>query len=399
MKKSTAIHCHRANNASGCQMSGRSRREKSTSYFPILKWRHKELAALSYLDQIDADYITPVFELPPEQWDFDIGRPSEDLRAKYARFGIHLSAAWKNRRCAIDSPYLSASPSTGGGHILNLVFEQARSWGCVAFPVFGLHCDEAYLHAVKRVQILDGHGACLRLQIEDVDETVFMRMQRTLQAVAAQPSNCDLLIDFGANAPLSASCHVTSVSALLASVPFLDDWRNVIVARTSIPAALPHDLYWPRGDVDRYEWSGYLSAASAPSQNGIDISYSDYGVVHPSSEMVDPRLIGRDLSLVYARDDHWSVYAPRGAGAYEIESIARACCSDGIADQTLVDTRSSCWADAQIQRLAVGQDAELAHAIWPQLATNRHLSVVARQLANQRFTGTDFINRCTTSDR
>ena len=366
-------------------MSDHRQRSDSDSYFPILKWRHKKLAALSYLDEADADYITPVFELPPELWNFDIGRPSEDLRAKYARFGMHLSAAWKNRRCAIDSPYLSASPAAGGTHILDLVFEQARSWGCVAFPVFGLHCEEAYLLAVKRAQVLDGHGACLRLQIEDIDETVLMRLQQVLQMAAAQPSICDLLIDFGANAPVSVSCHVASVIGLLASIPFLDEWRNVIVARASIPAALPHDMYRPSGEVGRHEWSGYLRASVALSQSRADnISYSDYGVAHPNSEMVDPRLIGRDLSLIYARDDHWSVYAPQGVGASAMKDIALGCCSDSIGDLGTAEIRSLCWADTQIRRLAAGLDAELAHAVWPRLATNRHLSMVARLLSTQR---------------
>ena len=378
-------------------MPGASRGKSSTSYFPILKWRYKELAALSYLDEAEADYVVPVFELPPEQWNFDIGRPSEDLRAKYARFGIHLSAAWRNRLCAIDSPYLSESSSANSGHILDLVFEQARTWGCVAYPVFGLQCGEAYLHAVKRAHLLDGHGACLRLRVEDVDETAFVRVHQTLHAVGVQPSACDLLIDFGADAPPSASNYVTSATALLASVPFRDHWRNVIVARTSMPPALPHDLYWPRGDVDRHEWSGYLSATTSMSQSRVDISYSDYGVAHPSSEMVDPRLIGRDLSLVYAYHDHWDVYAPRGGGADEMERIARTCCRDSAPEQRNVNARASCWADTQLQRLATGVGAELAHTFWPQLSTNRHLSVVARQLANPQLTGSDTRSRCTTN--
>lgn len=381
-------------------MPASSRRNSSTSYFPILKWRHKELAALSYLDEADADYVVPVFELPPEQWNFDIGRPSEDLRAKYARFGINLSAAWKNRFCAIDSPYLaesSSATSATSGHILDLVFEQARTWGCVAYPVFGLQYGAAYLHAVKRAHLLDGHGACLRLRVDDIDETALARVQQTLHAVAVQPSACDLLIDFGADAPTSALNYVTSINALLASAPFLEQWRNVIVARTSMPPALPHDLYWPRGDVERHEWSGYVGATTAISRSRIDISYSDYGVAHPSSEMVDPRLIGRDLSLVYAYDDHWRIYAPRGGGANEMEKIARHCSWDSVAEQMPSYARSPCWADTQIQRLASGVGTEHAHTVWPQLSTNRHLSVVARQLANPQLARSDARNRYATS--
>ena len=378
-------------------MPGASRGKSSTAYFPILKWRHKELAALSYLNEADADHIVPVFELPPEQWNFDMGRPSEDLRAKYARFGINLSAAWRNRLCAIDSPYLLESSSANSGHILDLVFEQARTWGCMAYPVFGLQYGEAHLRAVRRAHLLDGYGACLRLRVEDMDETTLLRLHLALEAVLVQPSACDLLLDFGADAPHSASNYVSSVTAVLASVPILDQWRNVIVARTSMPPALPHDLFWPRGDVNRHEWSGYCSATTSMSQRRIEISYSDYGVAHPSSEMVDPRLIGRDLALVYAYHNHWDVYAPCGGGADEIERIARTCCRDSASAQIPTNAVSSCWADTQIQRLATGVDAGLAHTVWPQLSTNRHLSVVARQLANTQLTGRENMQRCATS--
>ena len=114
--------------------------------------------------------------------------------------------------------------------------------------------------------------------------------------------------------------------------------------------------------------------------------------------MVDPRLIGRDLSLVYAREDHWNVYAPRGGGASEMERIARNCCCESAADHGPPDARSSCWADTQIQRFAAGVSTELAHSVWLQLSTNRHLSVVARQMANPQLTSSDAMNRCATSD-
>ena len=361
-----------------------SRRKCSGGYFPILKWRHRELAALSYLDVADADCITPIFELPPEQWNFDIGRPSENLRIKYANLGIQLLASWKNRRCAIDAPYIDTTSRRSGAELLDFVFHQARSWGCTAIPVFGWQRGEPYLRAVKRALALDGNGACLRLHIEDADSSLALRVQDALDVIALKRSDCDLVIDFGASVPMSPANYVTAIQSAFTHIPHLATWRNVIIARTSIPAALPQDMFWPRGRVDRQEWTGFLDASRAALRGLEGISYSDYGVVHPNSEMVDPRLIGRDISLVYARDGFWSIYAPNCVGTNAIESIALTCFQDMLADTQAKDIRSECWADSQIRRLALGLNLEQAQIIWPQLATNRHLSVVGRQLTDLR---------------
>ena len=376
-----------------------SRRKYSGGYFPILKWRHRELAALSHLDVAAADCITPIFELPPEQWNFDFGRPSENLRVKYANLGIHLLASWKNRRCAIDAPFLEITLGGSDAELLDFVFHQARSWGCIAIPVFGWQRTASYLQAVKRAIAVDGHGACLRLHVEDVDSSLALRVKDALDAIALKRSDCDLVIDFGARAPLSAASHVAAIETAFAHIPHLSTWRNVIIASTSIPAALPHDMFWPRGDLDRLEWSGFIEALCGARSGGFDISYSDYGVVHPNSEMVDPRLIGRDLSLVYAREGFWSVYAPNSIGTYAIENIALTCYRDMLADTHMNDVRSECWADKQIRRLAQSWNPEQAQLIWPQLATNRHLSVVGRQLGELRRIGSEVIDPRTAMHR
>lgn len=378
-------------------MASIGRTSGSACYFPILKWRHRELAALGHLDDADADRIVPIFELPPEQWNFDTGCPAEDIRLKYARFGISLSAAWKNRRCAIDSPYLTESPFDKNRHILDLVFEQARTWGCNAMPVFGLGSTEGYLRAVKRAHLIDGLGACLRLRVEDMHGSLEERVLDALLAAAMGSFNCDLIIDFGADAPSSVMQYVSEVTSAASRIPFLNKWRSVILARTSMPAALPHDLYWPRGDISRLEWSGYLAATRTLGSRGVRVSYADYGVAHPSAEMVDPRLIGRETSLVYARQHGWDVYAPQAGRESEIGLLAKTCSDDGLAQCGSANGQALSWADAQIRRLAFCGDADGTRTIWPQIATNRHLSVVARQLANQPSAMEHNISSCNLS--
>jgi hypothetical protein len=41
----------------------------SPHYVPVLRWKQAERLALSYLDDVDKDGMTPLVELPPRYFD------------------------------------------------------------------------------------------------------------------------------------------------------------------------------------------------------------------------------------------------------------------------------------------------------------------------------------------
>lgn len=48
-------------------------------YVPVLKWRQGEYLALSRLTATVMDWVTPLFEVPTEAWDFEAEAPAKSL--------------------------------------------------------------------------------------------------------------------------------------------------------------------------------------------------------------------------------------------------------------------------------------------------------------------------------
>ena len=349
-------------------------------YHPVLKWRKRELLALSKLASSDRSNVIPLLELPPAAWDFDLGRPVNNLASLFHGWGSQLASTWGGQQCAIDVPCEWDEWSGLSTLVLDAVFHQARDAGCSAYPVLGLDRSTAFLQSVRRILTVDDRGVCVRLRAATLTEGDVRAIPQLLSAVHAAPEQCDLLLDFEADAPGSVAEFVEACRTIVVRLPFAGRWRSVVLCATSMPAALPFDLYWPQGRIHRRDWQGYLRAQQLLQQSGLTASYGDYAVQHPSAERVDPRLVGRDLTLVYTIADQWLIFAGNSRVAHGIREIALQWQRNhpvGVSEQ---EFEFRCWADDEIVRLASSDVAEPFPETWSQVATNRHISVVSRQL-------------------
>lgn len=351
-----------------------------SAYHPILKWRKRELAALGHLSLADRENVLPVFELPPTPWDFDLGRPVDEALSPLQGIGTQLAGAWGARACAIDAPHLSGADTNLPCVVLDTVFYQARINSCNAIPVIGLDRSDAYLRAASHVLQTDGRGVCIRVRQTHLDADLDARLSKLLAVVGAVATQCHILVDFEANAMQSVNSYSDIVCNSILRLPRLMDWRSLALCCSAMPASLPFDLYWPYGTVPRYDWLGYLCAATTLKRYGLDVAYADYGVHHPNAEMVDPRLVGRELALVYATSESWFIYASCRSDSRGIREIARQWQHHASFRRFENTSFDPCWADIQIKRLMDTDITDRELSLWQKVSTNRHLSVTARQM-------------------
>lgn len=357
------------------------------NYYPILKWRQREVAALKHLLPRDQDNVAPIFELPLEPWDFDTGRPLDRGLLPYQGFGSRLADAWAGRACAVDVPHLGSLGTALQSMVLDSVFHQARANGCRARPVVGLDRSESYVRAVRRIADTDGHGLCIRVRLTDSRDSLDGPLTRLLLALRVMPEQCDLLIDFEGSPMPTVARHAEAVCSIVGGLTLRGAWRTLVLGCTSMPPALPIDLYSPYGIVTRSDWSGYLAALKGLQESvseHVELEFADYGVHHPNAEMIDPRLIGRDLALVYAIDQDWVVFTSRERDASGIREIARAWKRYTTAMHVDGIPEAPCWGDLQVERMCEDEILDTEIALWPRIATNRHLSVVSRQMRRCR---------------
>ncbi len=351
-------------------------------YWPILKWRHRETVALRRLSSEDADSVCPLFELPLGGWDYDTGRPLTVDSSRFRGFGTSLAETWGQRVCAIDSSQLVLEGEALLSVVIDSIFHQARRAGCKVKPVISLCDSESHRRALARVLHTDAAGIVIRLRKSEMSLDWPEQLSSLIYLLGVRPHDCDLIVDFESHANVSVDedDFATELRDVVTKLPDASSWASLVIAGTSIPAAMPFDQYWPHGSLARSEVDNFWRGAAQLAANDLVLHFGDYAVQHPNGEMVDPRLVGRALTLVYATQREWLIFPAPGPDAFGIRHIAREW--KNVIDEIHHERASGghCWADEQLEWIR-DSPVELEELrSWPQIATNRHLSVTARQM-------------------
>ncbi|MCC8444768.1 beta family protein [Xanthomonas cannabis] len=350
-----------------------------THYVPILKFRQGEYLAMGRSSPSIQDWMTPLFELPTEPWDFEEEAPSKSLDEHLSQFGKRLSRNWK-ARCFVDSPYIDGAATVASGtHHLEHIFSLARSEDCVAVPVVGIERDIAYKNAVAAIVAMDRRGACIRLSPDDFTPGISIKISTLLNAIGVTFSECDLIID--ANDDISGSPNSQAVvwSAQIASLPQLSDWRSLTVAGGSFPASLaPASLYRPYKDIERKEWLAYKELLKIRLDRVP--TFGDYSATSPKTFEMDPRLMDPNAKVKYTHGDHWRVVVGNQVkrnGRSQYETLC----------QTLINSLGSGWpgptyshGDEFIHDCAAGK-GNGGSSTWPTVTTSHHAAAAVRNIA------------------
>src|SRR3989339_1278062 len=92
-------------------------------YIPVLKWKQGEYQALSRLTKPIKDNLTPLIEIPPIGYDFETKTARKNIDQHLGDFGRRLKTKWQNRRCFVDTKYISASTRMADeSHFIERIF-------------------------------------------------------------------------------------------------------------------------------------------------------------------------------------------------------------------------------------------------------------------------------------
>jgi hypothetical protein len=352
-------------------------------YVPVLKWRQGEYMALSRLSAAIKDWVTPLFEMPTEAWDFEAEAPAKSLDDHLAKFGVRLKQKWDARRCFLDSPFIDGSKKVASGkHHLVHIFDLARAAGAHPVPVVGLGRASAYVTAVKTIVSQDDRGACLRLTPDDFGSSLHTDIAALISKIGIHVGQCDLVLDCAADITVSAKTQALVWKGLLDQVPSLSGWRSVTVAGTAFPESLPASTFRPTGTTKRYDWLGYKSLIGLLPEGARIPTFGDYAVAHPRTEMIDPRMLDPNAKIKYTINDAWfiamgSQVKKNGRGQY-----ANICKSIVSASPPVFSGASYSYGDKFIEDCAKGIGSTGGTSTWPMVGSNHHVTKVVRDVAS-----------------
>lgn len=352
-------------------------------YVPILKWRQSEYQAIWKLEDAVKDVITPLFEIPKENWDFEKQQAAKSIDDHLATFGKRLKAKWGGRTCFVDSCHLPSDACMADGrHHLSHIFELARSERAAPIPVTGLGRSPAYNAAVKQIVASDMKGACIRLQDDDFDDHLSSNLISLLKRIGAAIDDCDLVIDLGANIVSAEKTQAAVWATLLAQVPRINSWRTLTVSGTAFPAALPSSVFRPHGEAPRYDWLAYKTLVEKMDEGERIPAFSDYVTASTNTEMMDPRMMDPTAKIKYTIDGAWFIalgtqVKKNGRGQYVD------LCKRIVSHKPRVfKGEPYSWGDLYIGKCAQGLESTGGSSTWPSVAVNHHVTFVSEDVAN-----------------
>jgi hypothetical protein len=348
------------------------------NYVPVLKWKMGEYQALSKLSDSVKNKITPLIEIPPVGFDFELSQNRESWESHLGDFGKRLKSKWQSRPCFVDLKWVPDAVRVGSQHPVDFVLGQARAEGCTAIPVVPLSSDRATRQSIRRVVREDGRGVALRISRSDFDsDSISIDIEACLTAVDTPLNETDLVIDMGMPNYVPLKIFVRSLSTVLYELlPTPNRWRSLVIVGSSYPASV---VGLESEFVTRYEWLAYKAFIQSLSPGSRIPTYGDYGAATTDLVELDMRLIKPMAKLRYTTDDKWYIAVGKNVRAHGFEQYRAMC--DKLRKKPFFSGRGFSEADRYIEDCAKGVEKTGNLSTWVWVATNRHVSKVVFDLA------------------
>lgn len=351
-------------------------------YVPVVLTKRGERRALADLSPSVKGGLTPLFEVAPIDWDFNLDEPAKTIDAHLRALGDELAACWGSDRAFIDMRFIEPTERMAdGSHPLDWLIAQANAAGATLLPSVSPGRDAAYRAAAARCVARDERGACVRLATgEWPSATGGAQLDGLLSELAITPAEIDLVLDLAEDVAASSGLALTAVRNELNALPYATEWRTVTITG----AGFPKDLSGVgRGlsVVERTEWTLYQDLLAGAATSVVP-QFGDYGVAHPDPILnIDPRLLSISAAFRYTIEKAWLVAkgelfkGPGGSGKGGAAALPVAA---AIAADSRFAGAAHCAGDAWIAAVpGSGGNPEA----WRRVATTHHLTHVAEAVA------------------
>jgi hypothetical protein len=333
---------------------------------PILPARGGAFRAISAASPLARSRMVPMFDVRAVA--LKGGKTLDGYLDERAR-GIRQ--CWEiDRPVYIDVHDLPLDLRTGSGmQPITFMVESLRAHGYRAVPVTGTQEDRGadYLGAIRQLVSWNEEGVCLRLDREEITDLGLLRsaVTNTLNAIGLSPNSVDVVLDFRHVGRDKVEVLCASALEAVKVIRDLGNFRNVVVAGSSVPDTLPkrtEGVIVRRARRELEVWKSLLQNWPMP--------FSDYAVVgafySPPKGFVNvpPRIRYTTLS------EH--VIRRAGRGDYH-----KICAELVDSDDYLGDTYSI--ADQKFRLASQGKLKTGNAGIWVAYDTNHHLELVSEQ--------------------
>lgn len=354
-------------------------------YVPILKAKQGEFSALRGLGPVSKKALTPLLEVPPVPWDYDLDAPKVTIDEHLEKLPAKVKDAWgSDRRLFLDLWYVKDEAGAGGTYPLVLLFDRLRAEGIQAVPVVGPQYPAAYMAAAAAVIKKDARGACIRLRresLEDADE-ISPALAAVLKAIGLAPKDVDLLLDYEFVGEAGDGWVASVASAQLLTLPHIADWRTLTISGAAFPKDLTALTRNATSLVTRAEWLAWKRLAARRTRLPRMPTFGDYAIAHPDPFEGDGRLMHITAQLRYAITDEWLVFKGQSVRTHPLghDQFYDICAQMATRPEYAGPKFSE--GDRLIDEKAKKIGGPGNPQVWRQIGTSHHLTAVTSQIAS-----------------
>jgi len=331
-------------------------------YTPIVKCKQGELGALALLDATARGRVLPLVE----------------TREGTNQAGA-IATAWPDaQHVALIHPLnLDDSEEAMWAAEIVALFEALRASNTTVAPVATTDDSAATVAALAQVVAIDGRGACIRVDAEEIAlasaATVAGEINQLVADLKLGYDQCDLLLDVGLIRD-SVVARVATAEAGLRVLPNVADWRNVVCGFSAFPESLGEIA--TKGGVTQISRDDAIAYAALVARQPDRLpNYADYTVGTPFYADVPWAPVP---AIRYAESDNWMVHrgSTRQNRSAQYVQLAR----DVVAAPYFAGAAVSAG-DRYLADVAAGRDGPGNPMTYVRAATSRHVACVLDRLS------------------
>ncbi len=353
-------------------------------YVPLLRARMGELNALAELGTPSRAKMTPLFDIPGLQWDYEKEAPAKPIDEHIPGIAGKIQKVWGDATCFIDLLEVDGELMVSGTHPLMVLFQEASELGMSAIPVVGIQRSTKYLNSVRDVIRRSQRGVCIRVDNNDLENPGALSngLNELLSFLGLTRQQCDLIFDLKFIMPETRGPLVFAMNTILSLLPGIEAWRTLTLAGSSFPDSLMNVPSGTLYQLPRVEWDLWTTIVNRGGVPRLP-TYGDYAISNPSpsGEGVDPRIMRMSANLRYTLDNSWLLLKGRNVRDHGYEQF-RDLCRMLVESDGLFKGKDFSWGDNYIYEAAMNAGGPGNATTWRKVGTSHHLAQVKHQLAN-----------------
>ena len=345
-------------------------------YFPMLKAKEGEFGALSELTEEVKSLIFPLIDIFSDS--------NGTLEKRLPKIAKKISTSWgSDRSIFIDQFGIDLKERVSEKeHPLTFIFDKLRTLDVKAIPTTGFDRDEAYHTAIKMITKTDNRGICIRLLIDDMENTDELsdNLDTLLSDLNIPHKHAHLILDFRELNSDQVDMAIETAIDTIKNIPNINGWCTLTVAASGFPGSLKEIPTLSSGKLHRTDFKMWSAIINRKEEMKRLPSFGDYGIQHPDLLDLDWRVIPRVPNIRYTLPSEWLIV--RGGSSKKHGSRQTFQLSRDLVSMEEYYGDSFSWGDKYISLCARDADGPGNMTTWRKVGTNHHLTLVSAQIAN-----------------